>query len=195
MTLLALEKEVRNFLSMKGVDYQDKSTSFKHPDFTILLNGEAYFYLEVKEKRQKYNMNNWPEFCKEADLFILDDLTVRKCLAYSPRSGILIRDNLRNLYVFLSVVDLALMPRMRVNRRICRQIPTLKGKWLINLNNGVKAESIEDIFSAIRQYVDASDSILFEMIECYGQYEGEDIGRGGITRKPAYWDIDVGSTR
>jgi len=140
-------------------------------------------------------MNNWPKFGEEANLFILDDLTVRKCLAYSPKSGILVRDNLRNQYIFLSVVDLALMPRLRVNRPIQRNVSALKGKWLINLNNGSRAESIEAIFPAIRQYVDASDKILFDTNECYGQYEGEDIGSGGITRKPAHWNIDVESTR
>jgi hypothetical protein len=195
MTMPSLEQEVKQCLSDNGVSFLDRSDSFKDPDFTILLNGSPYFHLEVKEKRQKYNMKNWPRYIEEPDLFILDDLTVRKCLAYSPKSGIVIRDNLRELYSFFSVVDLALMPRRRLNHRIELTIPAWKGKWLINLNHGLNAGTIEEIFSGIRQYVETSDRILFETIECYGQYEGEEIARGGITRKPADWDTDVEATR
>jgi len=195
MTTLSLEQEVKTFLSNKHVKFDDNSASFKNPDFTVFWNDIPYFYLEVKEKRQKYDMSNWPEYTEETDLFILDDLTVRKCLAYSPKSGIMIRDNLRNAYFFLSVVDLALMPRMRVNRPIERNVATLKGKWLINLNNSLKSESIDEIFSGIRKYVGASEEILFNTIECYGHYVEEKIGLGGITRRPAHWDTDIKLTR
>ncbi|NWG33927.1 MAG: hypothetical protein HXY42_05755 [Chloroflexi bacterium] len=195
MTKPSFEQEVKQCLADKGVSFLDKSDSFRHPDFTILLNGSPYFHLEVKEKRQAYNMKNWPRYIDEPDLFILDDLTVRKCLAYAPRSGVVIRDNLRGLYSFFSIVDLALMPRRRLNRRIERSAPSWKGKWLINLKHGLTAKTLEEIFSGIRQYVEASDRILFEIIECYGRYEGEMIGRGGITRRPADWDTDIGATR
>jgi len=195
MTTPSLEQEVKRFLVNKGVEFHDQSDSFKHLDFTILLHNAPYFHLEVKEKRQKYNMNHWPPYVDEASLFILDDLTVRKCLAYAPKSGVLVRDNVRSMYTFLSVVDLALMPRLRVNRPIQRTTPALKGKWLIDLNNGASADSIETIFSTIRRYVDASDKILYDTIECYGHYEGEEIARGGITREPSHWDTDVDATR
>lgn len=195
MTLPSLEQEVKLFLSSRGVAFHDRSDSFKHPDFTILSHGVPYFYLEVKEKRQRYNMNHWPAYVDEVNLFILDDLTVRKCLAYAPKSGILVRDNIHNRYTFLPIVDLALMPRLRVNRPIHQNAPALKGKWLINLNHGSNAESIEAVFPKIRQYVEASDRILFETIECYGHYEGEEISHAGITREPSHWDTDVESTR
>ena len=191
----SLEQEVKSFLTQKGAFYRDNSSSFKQPDFTLMLNNKPYFFLEVKEKRQKYNMDNWPKFTNESDMFIIDDLTIRKCLSYSPKSGILVRDNLSRKYFFFSVIDLALMPRRRLNRPIRRAVSGLKGKWLISLNCGNLSNSIEDSFSAIRRYIDGIDHILFEVLECYGNYENEEIGLGGIIRKPSHWDIDVESTR
>jgi hypothetical protein len=151
--------------------------------------------LEVKEKRQAYNPRNWPPFAPEADLFILDDLTVRKCLAYAPRAGILVRDNLQRFYCFFSVIDLALMPKVRVNRAIERQMQDVKGKWLINLQNGARAASLEGSFAHLQHYLQELPTILFEHHPCYGQYVGEEIGSGGVVRHPGHWDTDVQSTR
>jgi hypothetical protein len=195
MTKKSLEKEVKSFLSRKEVKFRDNSSSYRCPDFTVLYKNEPYIYLEVKEKRQEYNISNWPEYVEEKNLFILDDLTVRKCLHYSPISGVLVRDNVRGIYVFLSIVDLALMPRKRLNRSIRRKVSSLKGKWLIDLRNGVRTKSIKDAFSKIREYIEAKDEILFETNECYGDYRGEEIVRGGITRRPFHWETDVESTR
>ncbi len=191
----SLEQEVKSFLASKGAAYRDNSSSYKELDFTLLLNNRPYFYLEVKEKRQKYNMKNWPKFTEESDLFILDDLTVRKCLAYSPQSGILVRDNLNKIYFFFSVIDLALMPRQRLNRHIHRTVSDLKGKWLISFSCGVRTDSIEEAFSNIRRIIDATDRILFDVKECFGNYDNEEIASGGITRQPSHWNIDVESTR
>lgn len=191
----SLEQEVKRLLTQKGVAFQDRSASFKEPDFTILVNKLPYFHLEVKEKRQHYNLKHWDSSIEERHLFILDDLTVRKCLAYSPKSGILIRDNLRKMYFFFSIVDLALMPKRRVNRPIQRNLAALKGKWLIDLNHGAKSTSLETILASLRQYVETSDEILFENIECHGHYQGEEIALGGIPRKPKHWQTDVEATR
>jgi hypothetical protein len=79
--VISFEQEVKAYLDQNDIGYNDGSSSYKHVDFTILLNGASPFYLEVKEKRQKYNLANWPHFTLEERLFIVDDLTVRKCLA------------------------------------------------------------------------------------------------------------------
>jgi len=199
MNSTSLEQEVKRFLNEKKVSFEDNSASYTHLDFVILFKGEPYFYLEVKEKRRRYNAKNWPPFAEEVDLFIIDDLTVRKCLAHAPRSGVLVRDsgrdNGQDAYFFFSVIDLALMPRLRVNREIRRKASGVKGKWLINLRNGVRAGNIEGAFAALRAYVEKLDDDLFTATECHGDYVGEEVAVGGTVRKSFYWNRDVQSTR
>lgn len=195
MTSLSVEQEVKRYLERAAIRYTDNTTSFKKPDFTLWLQPETPFFLEVKEKRQAYNPNNWPHFAPEADLFILDDLTVRKCVGYAPRAGVLVRNNLQAGYYFFSVIDLALMPRLRVNRPINRNAPELKGKWLINLQNGFAAVTLAQAFTHIHRYLADLPTILFDHHPCYGDYVGEQIDSGGVERNPAHWTTDVQATR
>lgn len=192
----SFEQEIKTYLVQKGIKFADGSSSYNQLDFTLCdKNGQAAFHFDVKEKRQEYNLANWPKFASAPDLFILDDLAVRKCLAYAPKSGILIRDNLREAYVFFSVIDLALMPKKRVNRPINRNQPGSKGKWLINLRNGKESQSIDDAISGIYSFLQDLPSVLFQTLECYGSYVDETIDRGGIVRRSSFWDTDVKSTR
>jgi len=195
-TNISFEQEIKKYFAKQGIKFDDASASYKRLDFTIYdKHDQPSFHLDVKEKRQKYNLKNWPEFAPEPDLFVLDDLTVRKCLAHAPQSGILIRDNLREKYIFFSVVDLALMPRLRVNRPINRNQPDVKGKWLINLKNGKSASSLDKAIYNIRYYARDMDVILFDTLECFGNYADEKIEISGIVRKASYWDQDVKATR
>ena len=191
----SVEQEVKDYLRASRKEYTDNSSSFKNLDFTLTFGEGKLFHLDVKEKRQRYNLNNWPKIMIEADMFILDDLSIRKCLAFSPNSGILVRDNIRAKYFFVSVLDFALMPKKRVNRQINRNQPDIKGKWIINLRNGKEAISLQAAFLLIEQYVQNLEEVLFKILECYGEYVDEIIGQGGITRKPSHWEIDVKSTR
>ena len=191
----SVEQEVKRFLSRERLRFDDNTASYNQPDFTLYFPADQLFFLEVKEKRQSYNMRNWPAFAPEADLFILDDLTVRKCLAYSPYAGILVRNNLLHIYRFFSVIDLALMPKLRVNRVIERETQDIKGKWLINLQNGWEANSMDESFWCIQHYLRDLPAILFDHHPCYGNYVGEEISSGGVVRQPAHWDTDVTETR
>ncbi|RME55888.1 hypothetical protein D6779_11660 [Candidatus Parcubacteria bacterium] len=193
--VVSLEQEVKGFLHVRRINFRDGSSSYKDLDFVILSKDRPYFYLEVKEKQKPYSVMNWPRFVEERWLFIVDDLTVRKCLARSPRSGVLVRDNKHGEYYFFSVIDLALMPRLRVNRPIKKEVQAYKGKWLIDLRNGRQSKDIEGAFSSIREYLEELDGVLFETLECYGSYVDEEISSGGITRVPKYWKHDVETTR
>ena len=82
-------------------------------------------------------------------MFILDDLTVRKCLGFAPRAGVAVKDVVGKRFVFYSVIDLALMPRVRVNRRIERNKPDLKGKWIVDLRNGKRATTLDDLLRCV----------------------------------------------
>jgi hypothetical protein len=191
-----MEQEIKTYFVQQGIPFADHSASYEDLDFTILdRSGLPLFRLDVKEKRQRYNMQNWPAFAPEADLLILDDLTVRKCLAYAPQSGILVRDNLVQRYIFFSVIDLALMPRQRVNRPINRNQPEQKGKWLINARNGQIAPSLHRCMDHLRDYLDQLDTTILTSTPCYGTYVDETIDSAGIVRNPAHWDADVKGTR
>lgn len=192
----SFEQEIKDYFNRKDIRFSDGSSAYDQLDFTIMdRNGQPVFHLEVKEKRQQYNPKNWFPFAPEVDMFVLDDLTVRKCLAYAPGSGVMVRDNFRGKYFFFSIVDLALMPRLRINRPINRRQPALKGKWLINLRNGKRASSLDKAIFHVRYYLRDLDETLFETLECYGKYVDEDIHQSGIVRRPLYWDTDVQSTR
>ncbi len=197
MTVESFEHEVKSYFADRGINYLDNSSSYKELDFTILhkKTKEAAFHLEVKEKGQRYTEENWPKFAPEIHMFILDDLTIRKCLGRAPESGILIRDNLRSKYFFFSVIDLALMPKKRVNRKIEKKQLGLKGKWLVDLRNGREFQTLNDAISYIRDFLKELDEILYSRLDCYGTYVGENIMSGGVVRQPEHWTKDVRNTR
>jgi hypothetical protein len=190
----SFQQEIRDLLMNSHIRFEDHSESYKELDFAINFNG-AVFHLDVKEKIQKYQTANWPRIMPEREMFILDDLSVRKCLAYAPNSGILIRDNVYSGYYFFSVVDLALMPRIRVNRQINKNQSGQKGKWVINLRNGKRFNSSKEAFIYLNEFIGGMDAILFDALECYGNYVNEKVNTAGIPRKPGHWDNDVKLTK
>ncbi|GIV32042.1 MAG: hypothetical protein KatS3mg030_344 [Saprospiraceae bacterium] len=199
--MLSLEQEIKQFLKESGLTWSDGSSSFKRLDFTIQANpalGLPYdFHFDAKEKRQHYNLSNWgiPNASEERCAFIIDDLAARKILAYAPYSGMVVRDNLEGGYYLFSVLDLFLMPKTRVNRPIEKEKPALKGKWIIDLRNGRRCESLEEVLAAIRRYIDQRKDLFLNILECYGDYVGEQIDQRGIVRRPDHWDTDVSQTR
>lgn len=190
-----MEQEVRQLLTRAQIHFVDQTKSKQALDFTISFEGKVAFHLDVKEKRQHYNLQYWPAYAPEEDLFIIDDLAVRKCIGFAPHSGVLVRDNLRKRYHFFSVIDLALMPRLRLNRPGERNVKELKGKWLVNLQNSIPADTLHKALMTIEEYIDELPLILDEQHSCYGRYVGEEIGSGGTTRNPRHWETDIRETR
>lgn len=190
-----LEQEVKNYFRSRGTHFKDNTSSFDKLDFTVLQDGQPAFHFEVKEKRQRYAMSNWPDFSPEEHLFIFDELTIRKCLAHSPNSGVIVRVKYTGDYYFFSVIDFALMPRMRIQRDIHRKIHDVKGKWLVDLRNGKHARSLAECLEHSREYYRSLDHILFKEKGIYGDYIGEQIEKGGIVRQPEHWDEDIKKTR
>lgn len=182
----------------KQLLFEDHSASFKMPDFRLLKYCEGRdLFIDVKEKRQKINLKNWDLVSgeKEAFTFIIDDLAARKMLAYAPFSGLVVRDNLCKSYYWFSILDLFLMPKVRINRPLEKHTKTVKGKWLIDFRNGKKAESLEDIFKEIDSYLDHRLESYTQVLACFGDYVDESIVTQGEVRKPAHWEIDVKATR
>ena len=193
--MLSLEEEVRVYLSNRQKSFDDNTESFVKLDFGVAFGTSGYFSFDTKEKIDPYQANNWPISISEENLFIIDDLAARKILKYAPYSGVIVRDRPLNRYFFISIVDLYLMPKVRVNRSINRNQPAQKGKWLIDLCNVIHYDRLELIFNAINCYVSDHRAIFCEIKECYGSYQNEQLGRGGIERRTQHWEKDYANTR
>ena len=192
----SLEQEIRGYFSAHRIEFDDGSRSFNGLDFGFgSAAAKRYFTFDAKEKQQPYRAGNWPTQIPEPHLFIVDDLAARKALLHAPDAGLIVRDAPRNRYVFFSVIDLYLMPKTRVNRPINRTQPGWKGKWLIDLRNGESRPSLALAFAAIDDYLGRRREIFRETVECYGSFQDEPVGQGGIERRPEHWVKDFQQTR
>jgi len=194
----SLEQEFKTFLKSRNVKFTDNCESYKLLDFTLnnFSNGKD-FHIDVKEKRQKINTKNWPTITEtdEEHTFIIDELAARKIIAYAPHAGLIIRDNIYERFYWFSILDLALMPKYRLNRSIQKSTLQQKGKWVIDLRNAAKSKSLSDVFVSIEKYCTDIVTLCTEYLPCYGTYHAENIAQGGATRKPGHWDVDVKETR
>lgn len=191
--MLSLESELSNFFRQRRIPHEDNRSSGKKMDFVFPILG-ANFHLEAKEKRQRINVSAWPRVdISERELFIVDELTIRKMLLRSPNCGMVIRDNLRERYFFCSILDIVLMPRVKANRMM--EGYTLKGKWLVNMQNMVLCPTLPDVFKSIEQYMLHRGDAYTMITECYGNYRGEEIPIGGELRTREHRQIDYNGTR
>lgn len=192
----SFEQEIKAFLQAKKLEYKDNSSSFKRLDFSVRLDENWTFHFDAKEKRQKYNLFNWKLTAdQEPHTFIIDDLAARKILAFGPYSGMVVRDNLLGGYYFFSVLDLFLMPKIRVNRPIEKNSKAMKGKWVIDLRSGKKCASMVEVLQMFHHYIAKREDLFLNILDCFGNYQGEDIGERGEVRRPEYWETDVKETR
>lgn len=196
----SLEQEILNHFQQHGIPFHQHvgdETRFERLDFGFGDSGrKRYFSFDAKEKRQHYNLKNWPDAgIGEEHLFIIDDLAARRVLVFAPNAGLVIRDNLRRLYFLFTVVDLFLMPKVRVNRQLGVNPPLLKGKWLIDLRNGQHYPDLAAVFAGIAAYLDQRELIFSKELACFGAYVGETITAGGVTRQPQHWERDIRETR
>lgn len=198
--MVSLEQEIRTYFQQRRIPFADhtgQADRFQRLDFGFGDAGaKRLFHFDAKEKRQHYKLSNWPASdIPEPHLFILDDLAARKILLFAPNSGIVVRDNVRPAYYLFTIADLFLMPKQRVNRPIRHHQRALKGKWLIDLRNGLAVGSLAGIFASIEAYLDHRQDIFRKELACFGSYVGEDIGEGGSERQPQHWHTDVSETR
>lgn len=97
------------------------------------------FYVEVKEKKQRLTPR-WHLLpgVPERDLFVMDELTVRRALRHFPEAYFLIRDVPENRLFIASITDFVVVERVRRNRGG-------KGKWIVNLQNFHRLAGLDDI--------------------------------------------------
>lgn len=107
----------------------DKTKSTEDLDFWV-----PGWYLDVKERHQKISAG-WPRIpgVKDDDLFIIDELSVRKALKHYPHAYFLLHD-VPGKRVFLARVDeIVAAPHIQVDR--VSASGHAKGKWVVGLLN------------------------------------------------------------
>jgi hypothetical protein len=112
-------------------------TEFDHTDrLDVWVPG---YYVEVKTKGQPLTAR-WHrlEGVEERDLFVMDELSVRRALKYYPEAYFLIYDIPENRYFIANAIEFALVERARLNR-------AGKGKWIVNLANFRRLASLDQI--------------------------------------------------
>ena len=103
MAHISFENSFREFLDSQplSIGYQDNSTSFTDLDFFLKI-GDVSFALELKEKKQKYNLLDWEGVhIPEEHFMLIDELSVRKIVLSGAGAGLLVRDSVRNRLFFL----------------------------------------------------------------------------------------------
>ena len=113
------------------------TNAFDRLDFQLLGPGEQLIELEVKAKRQPLSAG-WRSLRPEvdpADLFVLDELALRKIIDAGRYSFLLVRDVPQARWVLWTVGDLLVAGRARHARAIDRGAGSkLKGKLLFDLS-------------------------------------------------------------
>lgn len=120
-------------------------------DYQLLLPVDRLGQLELKAKRQPYR--NWPGLgpeVPERDLFILDELALRKIVDAGRYAFLLIRDMPSDRWCLWGTAELVLTRKVRVSRGLAVATPTVKGKLLIDLGSApAVSESLEVILDEL----------------------------------------------
>ena len=113
------------------------TTSFDRLDFQVLSAGEQLVQVELKAKRQPLS-KGWRDLRPEVrpeDLFVLDELALRKIVDAGRYAFLLVRDIPQARWVLWSVGSLLVASRARHARALDRGAGTrLKGKLLFDLS-------------------------------------------------------------
>lgn len=109
------------------------TASLDRLDYQLLGPGERLCELELKTKRQPYR--GWaylrPELA-EADVFILDELALRRVVDAGRYAFLLVQDMPARRWAIWSTAELVLASKVRVSRKLATS-GTFKGKLLIDL--------------------------------------------------------------
>ncbi|MCP4957704.1 MAG: hypothetical protein GY925_00390 [Actinomycetia bacterium] len=109
-------------------------------DYSVATTSVTAAGVELKAKWQPYR--GWGHHrpdVDQADLFILDELALRRIVTDGTNSHLLIYDHPMRRWVIFGVADLILAPKARIARQLQGRRPTTKGKVLIDLRDGLQA--------------------------------------------------------
>ncbi|MEA2447440.1 MAG: hypothetical protein QOK47_1077 [Actinomycetota bacterium] len=134
-------------------------------DYQLLGPGERLIEMELKTKRQPYQ--GWTRYrpdVPEKDLFILDELALRRIVDAGRYAFLLVNDMPGRRWCLWSTADLVLTSKSRVARSLARGADLVKGKLLISLVEHstvteTLAEAIEALITTIYGVDKAWDDI------------------------------------
>jgi hypothetical protein len=116
---------------------RSSTRSFDRLDFQLLAPDERLVELEVKSKRQPLSAD-WRALRPEVDpkdLFVLDELALRKIIDAGRFAFLLVYDVPRARWLLWSVGDLLVASRVRHTRYLRKsEVMTRKGKLVLDLN-------------------------------------------------------------
>jgi len=110
------------------------TSSLDRLDFQVLGPGERLVEIELKAKHQPYR--GWGHLrpaTRESDLFIVDELTMRKLVDAGRYAFLLVRDDPGDRWVVWTMFDLVLAAKARVDRPLATGTDRTKGKLLVDL--------------------------------------------------------------
>jgi hypothetical protein len=136
--------------------------SFDRLDFQILAPGERLVELEVKAKHQPLS-SGWQRLrpdVQSADLFVLDELALRKILDAGRYAFLLVRDIPRARWVLWSAGDLLVASRVRHARRLDKEASAIKGKLVFDLSEtGFSTPTLSDALDSLTTTVASIDAM------------------------------------
>lgn len=175
------EQAMKAELDALGWEHADNTHEYDQPDFYVyrtIRGKRVRIAFELKDKRQSYRPA-WGEkaHVPEAELLIVDEVAVRKLLAWSPRAFLLFKDLTRPAqpYVLYTVLDLLCLPRVRVQRPISHQEKRLKAKWLLDRRHGRAFSELRDVLVYASTYLARGLYDDLRRLEPHGPFVGETI--------------------
>lgn len=177
----AFEQAVMAELQTLDWEYQDNTNDHDRPDlylFRQVRSKKVQVALELKEKRQPYR-SRWAELARlpETELLVVDEVSVRKLLAWAPRALLLFWDHTQpsRPYVLFSVIDLFCVPKVRVQRPIALNDHKVKAKWLLDGRHGRAYADLRGVLAYIVNYLDHGMVTDLRRLEAHGDFVGETV--------------------
>jgi hypothetical protein len=128
-------------------------------DYQLLGPGERLLEMELKTKRQPYQ--GWSRYrpdIVESDLFILDELALRRIVDAGRYAFLLVNDMPGRRWCLWSTADLVLTSKSRVARSLARETERVKGKLLISLiEHSIVRETLGEAIEALISSVHGVD--------------------------------------
>ena len=101
----------------------------------------------------------------------------------------LVHNRTKNEYALINPLDLLCIPKKIMNRSINRNVQTMKGKWVVDFNRGVKFKTLGEVFNYLEDFLKNDLENNLRSLSCYGEYPPEEIPTisGEYTRNAYCW--------
>lgn len=195
---LSLEKQIQWIFScQEGLDdkisiQKDCSDEYNNLDFLLKINKIDKIWLECKERKQLYN-NEWSQISgiERENLFAIDETSIKTLFDKFPNFILLLFDKVTNKYFIFCPINLLTISKVRINRPINKIVSKFKGKWLININDGIEFDDIVDVIKYIYFYRSNYQKDILIQTECYNLNDDVNQLSKERTRESFRWNQDV----